>query len=60
MADCVGVLIWFFQSFLFPGYEVITIPGLAISFMAELGFTLWLLIMGAKEQKPLQLRSVDV
>lgn len=52
MADCVGVLIWFFQSFLFPGYEVITKPGLAVSFIAEFGLVLWLLIMGAKEQKP--------
>jgi len=48
MIDCFGVMIWFFQYFLFPGYEVITYPGLAISFIAEVGLTLWLLIKGVK------------
>ena len=31
MIDCFGVLIWFFQFFLFPDYEVITYPGLLVS-----------------------------
>lgn len=52
MADFVGVLIWFFQFFLFPGYEIITYPGFAISFIAEFSLSLWLLIMGVKEPKP--------
>jgi len=51
MADCVGVLIWFFQFFLLPGYDMITYPGLAISFIAEFSLSLWLLIMGVKEPK---------
>ena len=50
--DFLGVLIWFFQFFFFPGYEVITYPGLVASFIAEVGLTLWLLVMGAKVQKP--------
>ncbi len=48
MLDCAGVLIWFFQFFLLPGYEIITYPGLAISFTAEISLSLWLLVMGAK------------
>jgi Domain of unknown function (DUF4386) len=52
MIDCFGVLIWFFQFFLFPDYEVITYPGLIVSLIAEFSLALWLLIMGAKDQKP--------
>jgi type IV secretory pathway TrbD component len=50
MADCFGILIWFFQFFLFPNYEVITYVSFPLGFIAEFGLTLWLLIMGAKEQ----------
>jgi hypothetical protein len=50
--DGFGVLIWFFQFFLFPGYEGITYPGLVASFIAEFSLSLWLLIMGVKDQKP--------
>jgi len=50
--DFFAVMIWFFQFFLFPGYEVILYPCWVVSFIAELGLTLWLLIMGAKDQKP--------
>jgi hypothetical protein len=49
IADFFGVLIWFFQFFLFPGYEVITYPGLAVSFIAEVSLTFWLLIKGVKD-----------
>jgi hypothetical protein len=52
MADCAGCLIWFFQFFLLPGYDIITYPGLAIGFIAEFSLSLWLIIMGVKEQKP--------
>jgi hypothetical protein len=52
MADCVGVLIWFFQFFLLPGYDIITYPGLTISIIAEFSLSLWLLIKGVKEPKP--------
>jgi hypothetical protein len=50
IADFFGVLIWFFQFFLFPGYEVITYPGLAVSFIAEVSLTFWLLIKGVKKE----------
>lgn len=50
--DCFAVLIWFFQSFLFPGYGVIAYPCLVESFIAEFSLSLWLLIKGVKDQKP--------
>ena len=50
--DCFAILIWFFQFFLFPGYKVISYPGLAESFIAEASLCLWLLIKGVKDQKP--------
>ena len=52
IVDCFGLLIYVFQRFLLPGYEVISYPGLVVSFIAELSLTLWLLIKGAKDQKP--------
>ena len=52
IVDCFGLLIYVFQCFLLPGYEVISYPFLAVSFIAELSLTLWLLIMGAKDQEP--------
>lgn len=55
MADCVGVLIWFFQFFLLPGYDIITYPGLAVSFAAEFSLSLWLIIMRVKDQAPVSL-----
>jgi len=51
MADCAGCLIWFFQFFLLPGYEIITYPGLAISFIAEFSLSLWLLIKGVNTRE---------
>jgi Domain of unknown function (DUF4386) len=50
--DFFGILIWFFQFFLLPGYSVITYPGLAASFVAEISLSLWLLIMSVKNQEP--------
>jgi len=50
--DCFAILIWFFQFFLFPGYEVISTLCLAESFIAEASLCLWLLIKGVKDQKP--------
>jgi hypothetical protein len=49
--DFFAILIWFFQFFLFPGYEVISILCLAESFIAEASLCLWLVIKGVKEQK---------
>lgn len=50
-ADFFGVMIWFFQYFLLPDYEIITYPGFAVSFIAEISLSLWLMIKGVKKQK---------
>jgi Domain of unknown function (DUF4386) len=52
MLDCLGVLIWFIQFFFLPAYPVISYPGLAVSFIAEVGLSLWLLIKGVRDQQP--------
>jgi hypothetical protein len=49
--DFFGNLSWFLQFFLLPDYGILAYPGNAISFVAEISLTLWLLIMGVKEQK---------
>jgi hypothetical protein len=51
IADCFGLLIYVCQRFLLPGYDVIAYPCWAVSFIAEVSLTLWLLIKGVKEQK---------
>jgi len=48
LADGVGVLIWFLQDLLLPAYPAITYPGLVVSFVAEVGLGLWLLIRGVR------------
>jgi hypothetical protein len=52
MIDCFGILIWFFQFFLFPSYGAISYPGYAVGFVAEGSLSLWLLVKGVKDQKP--------
>ena len=52
MVHCFTWVSTFFQSFLFPGFTAITYVSYPLGFIAEFGLTLWLLIMGAKEQKP--------
>jgi hypothetical protein len=52
IADGFGLLIYVFQRFLLPGYEVISYPCMVVSFIAELSLTLWLLIKGVKDHKP--------
>jgi hypothetical protein len=52
IVDGFGLLIYVFQRFLLPGYEVISYPCMAVSFIAELSLALWLLIKGVKDQKP--------
>jgi len=52
LLDGVAVLIWFLQVFLLPSYPAIKTPGLAVSFLAEVGLALWLLIKGAKDVEP--------
>ncbi len=47
--DGIAVLIWFLQVLLLPAYPAIHYPGLALSFIAELGLGLWLLVKGVKD-----------
>ncbi len=49
--DGFAMLIWFFQFFFFPGYEVISTLFLAESFIAEGLLCLWLLIKGVNVEK---------
>jgi len=51
MVECFCWLIYPFQFFLFPGYEMITNLSFAVGFIGEASLTLWLLLMGAREQK---------
>jgi hypothetical protein len=46
--DGIAVLIWFLQALLLPDYAAIRYPGLLVSFIAEFGLALWLLVKGAK------------
>ena len=48
MLDGIGVVIWFIQALLSPDYPVIRHPALVVSFVAELGLALWLLVKGVK------------
>jgi hypothetical protein len=52
MVHFVGWTMTSLQFFLFPDYGVIIYLTGALGFISEGGLTLWLLIMGAKEQKP--------
>ena len=49
LADGVAVLIWFLQALLFPVYASVSTRVLVVSFLAEFGLALWLLIKGVKE-----------
>jgi hypothetical protein len=46
--DGVAVMIWFLQALLLPDYAAIRAPGLVVSFVAEVGLALWLLVKGVK------------
>lgn len=48
MLDGIGVLIWFLQALLLPDYRAISYPGVAVSFVAELGLALWLFVKGVQ------------
>ena len=52
MIHCAVWLMTFLQFFLFPGFVAITYVSWPLGFIAEFGLTLWLLIRGAKDQKP--------
>ena len=44
--DGFAIVFWFFQAILLPDYPAISYPGMALSFIAEVGLGLWLLIKG--------------
>jgi hypothetical protein len=50
IVDGIAVMIFFFQMLLLPAYPQIHYPGLVVSFLAEFGLTLWLLIKGVKTE----------
>lgn len=50
--DGVAEMIWFLQTFLLPAYPQIKVPGTAVSFLAEVGLALWLLIKAVKVTTP--------
>ena len=52
IVECVAWLLYPFQFFLFPSLEAVSYLSFAIGFIGEIALTLWLLIMGVKDQKP--------
>lgn len=52
MVHFLGWLATFFQFFLFPAFQAMTSVTYPLGLISELGLTLWLLIMGAKERAP--------
>ena len=48
LLDAIAVLIWFLQALLLPDDPAIRAPGLAVSFVAEVGLALWLAVKGVK------------
>jgi hypothetical protein len=46
--DGIAEMIWFLQALLLPDYPAVHTPGLIVSFVAEVGLALWLLVMGVK------------
>ena len=49
--DGVAVVFWFLQALLLPEYPAFSYPGLALSFVAEVGLGLWLLIKGISVER---------
>jgi hypothetical protein len=47
LVDGVAVMIWFLQVLLLPDVPGLRYPGLAVSFVAELGLACWLFLRGA-------------
>ena len=52
MIHCFTWLLFVFQFFLFPGIVGIAYVSFGLGLVAEVGLTLWLLIMGVKDPKP--------
>ncbi len=53
IADFVAEMIYVLQRFLLPQYAALATPCWAVSFIAEAGLALWLLVMGVKVRKPI-------
>jgi uncharacterized protein DUF4386 len=51
MIHCCTWLMTSLQFFLFPGFTAITYVSYPLGFIAELGLSLWLLVVGVKEQQ---------
>lgn len=49
--DFFSVIVWFLQFFLLPGSDLVSYPGLAVSFIAEVSLTSWLLFRGIESKK---------
>jgi hypothetical protein len=49
LLDGIAVLIWFSQALLLPDYPAIRYPGLVVSFLAEVGLALWLVVKGVNQ-----------
>jgi len=52
MVDGIAVLVWFAQALLLPAHPEITYPGLVVSFVAEVGLALWLVVKGVNPVGP--------
>jgi hypothetical protein len=52
LADGICLLLYVFQFFLFPEFTAVTFISGPLGFIAECGFALWLLIMGARSHQP--------
>jgi len=52
MVECFGWLLFPIQFFFFPGNPVLTTLSSAVGVIGEFSLMLWLLIIGAKDQKP--------
>ena len=48
LLDGVAVLVWFLQALLLPAHHGISTPGLVVSFAAEFGLALWLLVRSVR------------
>lgn len=52
MVECFAWLMYPIQFFLFPSWTVVTYISSAVGFVGEFSLALWLMIMGAKDQRP--------
>jgi hypothetical protein len=49
--DGFAVALWFLQGMLLPDNPALSTPGLALSFIAEAGLGLWLLLKGISDEE---------